>query len=307
MPRPKVVFFGSGPVAAKSLELLTEHVDVVAVVTKPKPEHHKGDFPVISLAERLKLPIHTVSNKKELSNLIDARPFKTELAILIDFGIIVSQDVIDYFPRGIINSHFSLLPEWRGADPITFSILSGQKKTGVSLMLLVEAMDEGPIISVGIQELDGTETTPVLTDKLIHLSDALLKEQVPRYLADGKVIDQSAIHTIIPDHPAEPSYSRKLQKSDGVLDFTKSATVLEREIRAFVEWPKTRTSLADIDVIITSATTDDANGKPGTIEVKNNILRIFCSDGSLLINTLKPAGKAEMTSQAFIAGYGSRL
>lgn len=308
MRKPEVVFFGSGPVAACSLELLIEHTEVVAVITKPKPNHHKGDFPVITLAEKLQLPIHTVSNKKELSELIAANPFKTEVAVLIDFGIIVGQDVIDYFPKGIVNSHFSLLPQWRGADPITFSILSGQQETGVSLMLLVEAMDEGPLIACGVQEISTTETTPELTQKLILLSDALLKEELPRYLGrDTKGVTQEDMAKAVPDYPSEPSYSRKLAKSDGILDFTKPAEVLEREIRAFVEWPKSRTTLAGIDVIITSAITDSANGKSGDFEINNNELRLFCSEGSLMIKSLKPAGKKEMTAKEFIAGYGNKL
>lgn len=302
-----VVFFGSGPVAAKSLELLTHHLDVVAVVTKPKPPHHRGDFPVISLAEQLGLPTHTVSRKQELSDLVATKPFQTEVAVLIDFGIIVSQDVIDYFPKGIVNSHFSRLPEWRGADPISFAILSGQPRTGVSLMLLVEAMDEGPVISVGIQELDGSETTPELTDKLIHLSDALLKEQIPRYLTSGKGVDQASLHTLIPDYPDEPSYSRKLTKADGVLDFNKPAEQLEREIRAYIEWPKSRTSLAGIDVVITSASVTNDSGDSGDYKVDGKKLLMFCKDGALEIKALKPAGKGEMPAAAFIAGYGKKL
>src|SRR5690606_13053936 len=127
MNKIPVVFFGSGPVAAKSLENMLPDFEIVAVVTKPKPAHHRGNFPVINVAENNNLPLYRVTNKQELTELIRTKPFKSEVAILIDFGIIVSQEVIDYFPKGIINSHFSLLPEWRGADPITFAILSGQK------------------------------------------------------------------------------------------------------------------------------------------------------------------------------------
>lgn len=306
-PRIPIVFFGSGPVAAQSLKLLLSNFEVVAVVTKPKPAHHRGSFPVIDLANDEKLPLHTVKNKKELSELIATEPFNVEVAILIDFGIIVSQDVIDYFPKGIINSHFSLLPQWRGADPITFALLSGQARTGVSLMLLVEAMDEGPIIAVGLQDLDGTETTPELTKQLINLSDTLLKEQVARYLSNGKTISQSDIPSQIPDYPNTPTYSRKLTKQDGILDFTKSAPELEREIRAFLEWPKSRTKLADIDVIITSAIATDDRGNPGEYQINNAELLLFCVKGALSVREIKPAGKQAMPIGAFLAGYASRL
>lgn len=299
---------GSGPVAAESLDLLAKDFDIIAVVTKPKPEHHRGDFPVIELAEKLKIKTYTVANKKELSDLIALKPFQTELAILIDFGIIVSQDVIDYFPKGIVNSHFSLLPEWRGADPISFAILSGQKKTGVSLMLLVEAMDEGDVISCGVQEIDKEETTPQLTKKLIQLSHALLKKSIPEYVeGKSKGIPQSDLADLIPDYPSSPTYSRKLTKDDGILDFNKSAETLEREIRAFIEWPKSKTRLADIDVIVTSSISSNNSGAIGDYSLSDKKIEIFCSKGSLVITSLKPVGKKEMTAESFIAGYRSRL
>lgn len=309
MLKPEVVFFGSGPVAAKSLELLLSDFEVKAVVTKPKPAHHRGSFPVLDVAQQHKLPIFTVSNKQELSELIAKKPFQTEIAILIDFGIIISQDVIDYFPKGVINSHFSLLPQWRGADPITFAILSGQNKTGVSLMFLVEAMDEGPVLACGVQDLDGGETTSSLTESLIYLSDALLKQEVPRYLSGESKggHDQEKLHEMIPDYPEVPTYSRKLTKDDGILDFSKPAEVLEREIRGFIEWPKSRTTIGNLDVVITQASVVDRDGKAGTIVVDNDRLLIQCKEKALRIERLKPAGKQDMTAESFLAGYGKKL
>src|SRR5581483_1255847 len=109
-----IVFFGSGPVAAKSLELLAQSFDIEAVVTKPRPPHHRGDVPVLDTVDRLNLPLVEVSNKKELTDRIAHAHFTSHVAVLIDFGIIIPQEVIDAFPFGIVNSHFSLLPEWRG-------------------------------------------------------------------------------------------------------------------------------------------------------------------------------------------------
>lgn len=308
MRKPEVVFFGSGPVAAKSLELLLSDFDIVAVVTKPKPPHHRGSFPVIDAAGAHNLPLYTVTNQRELSALIAGKPFRTELAVLIDFGIIVSKDVIDYFPLGILNSHFSLLPDLRGADPISFAILSGQNKTGVSLMLLVEAMDEGPVIACGIHKLDGSETTPQLTLQLIQLSDALLKREIPSYLrGETKGIDQAELAALIPDYPAEATYSRKLSKDDGKLDFTKPAEVLEREIRAYLEWPRSYARLASVDVIFTSASVSNDRGEAGSISIKDKQLMVYCGKGALVIHELKPADKQAMKAGAFIAGYKNKL
>lgn len=295
-----VVFFGSGPVAAASLRLLNNNFTIEAVVTKPRPAHHKGSVPVIEVAEELGLPIHTVVNKRTLDTLIASKPFISRLSILIDFGIIVSQDVIDYFPMGIINSHFSLLPEWRGADPITFSILSGQKETGVSLMLLTSGMDEGPILAYGTYPLPPQITTPELTNDLIELSDALLQEVVPGYIA-GDITPKPQ------DESQEITYSRKLTKSDGIIDWTKPAEQIEREIRAFIEWPKSSTTLAQRDVAITAAHVIQEKGNPGQAIKLNKQLVVYCGKDALVVDKIKPAGKKEMTGQAFLAGYGNLL
>lgn len=302
MHKPKVVFFGTGPVAAKSLELLAKHADIEAVVTKPKPDHHRGSFPVLEIAEELKLPLKTVANKADLSDLIASKPFSSQVGVLIDFGIIVSQDVIDYFPKGIVNSHFSLLPEWRGADPITFSILSGQKRTGVSLMLLVEKMDEGPILSQESISITEDDTTSSLTNKLIELSDNLLKNYLTQWLS-GDISPRAQV--------GEATYSRKLTKEDGKLDWDKPADVLVREIRAFKDWPKSYTSFNGIDVIITKAHAVPSNfsDKNGDMQIdkEEDALEINCSQGYLCIEKLKPAGKKEMSARDFLLGYRTKI
>lgn len=291
-----VVFFGSGPVAARSLELLAQNFEIEAVITKPKPAHHTGSFPVLEVAEKLQLPILTVTDKASLDTLMNTKPVHSRLGVLVDFGIIVSQVVIDYFPLGIVNSHFSVLPELRGADPITFAILSGQQSTGVSLMLLVAKMDEGPLLAYGEQPLDGTETTPELTARLILLSDALLRDMLPIYAKQPQVAPQTITGR-------EVSYSRKLTKEDGQIDWQKPAIQLEREIRAFIEWPKSHVTLGNTEVIITRATVAKLQLTPGTIQVDQQRLLVGTSEQALEILELKPSGKAAMSAQAFLTGY----
>jgi len=296
-----IVFFGSGPVAAASLRLLHKWITIEAVVTKPRPAHHRGPVPVLEVCEELGLPVHTAENKKQLDELFAAAEFQSRLGILIDFGIIISPSVINYFPLGIVNSHFSVLPEWRGADPITFAILSGQEQTGVSIMLLTEGMDEGPLLCYGEYEMRAPLTTPQLTHDLINLSDALLQHEIPRYLA-------GETHGVSQDLTGrEVSYSRKLTKQDGDIDWAKPAAQIEREIRAFIEWPKSRAHLGSLDVIITKAHVVDASGAPGTITVADKLPVVHCGEQALALDALKPAGKKEMTGQAFLAGYKTAL
>ncbi|HTH72648.1 MAG TPA: methionyl-tRNA formyltransferase [Candidatus Pristimantibacillus sp.] len=297
-----IVFFGSGPVAAASLRLLAQDFTVEAVVTKPRPDHHKGDVPVLAAAEELALPIHTATSRQDLRALFETKPFNSTVGVLIDFGIIVPQEVIDYFPLGIVNSHFSILPEWRGADPITFAILSGQEITGVSLMFLVAAMDEGPLLAYGEQPLEPDTTTPVLTDQLIQLSHALLVHELPQYIEEGTT--GGAPQTIT---GRKISYSRKLTKDDGIIDWNKPAVQLEREIRAFIEWPKSRCTLGGIEVVITKAHVANDSGPAGHTLTINKLPAVYCGQQSLVIDRLKPAGKPEMDGQAFLAGYKQKF
>lgn len=296
-----IVFFGSGPVAAASLRLLAQNFAIEAVVTKPKPEHHRGPVPVIEAATELNLPIHTVVSKRTLDGLVASQPFTSRLGILIDFGIIVSQAAIDYFPLGIINSHFSLLPEWRGADPITFSILSGQKQTGVSLMLLTAGMDEGPLLAQLPYNLAADITTPQLTNNLIDLSDAGLTEVIPLWFEGSIEAMPQEVVTIAKNKTA--TYSRKLSKADSLLDWTKPAEVLEREIRAFIEWPRSHTALQGLDVVITKGRVALLSGKPGDREIIDKRPVVYCGKDALILEAVKPAGKKEMTGEAFLAGY----
>ena len=295
------VFFGSGPVAAESLRLLREKFIIEAVVTKTTTMAEMS-----SIVPDVK--VYVADNKQMLDELFTTTSFRSSVALLIDFGVILSNKVISYFPNGIINSHFSLLPELRGADPISFAILEGKKQTGVSLMLLVEAMDEGPLLVVGMFDLDGTETGPSLTKELIQLSYRLLLENFSRYL-DGtitpvtqEVVQQKFNLTV--------SYARKIKKSDGIIDWSKPAVELEREIRAYLDWPKSRTTLKDVDVIITKSHVVDSENislQPGEIESLDNTLVIKCGIGSLQIDALKPTGKTEMDAKAFLAGYKNRI
>jgi methionyl-tRNA formyltransferase len=292
-----IVFFGSGPVAAKSLQLLAQRFTIEAVITKPRPAHHRGDVPVIATAAALGLPALHAADKQSLDKLFATNPVTSRVAVLIDFGIIVSQAIIDYFPLGIVNSHFSLLPELRGADPITFAILDGREETGVSLMLLVARMDEGSLLAQATYPLSNSTTTPELTEDLIDLSYKLLEAILPEYIA-GRVVPFTQNANNVP-----PTYSRKLTKEDGRMDWNKPAPQLQREVRAFAGWPKSRAVFGGLEVIVTQTHIVETGGTPGKTAVVEKTPIVYCGFQALALDRLKPAGKQEMTGEAFLAGY----
>ena len=299
-PSEPIVFFGSGPVAKASLDALAQHCPIEAVVTKASTSAEMA-------AGLSDIPQHLVKNKAELTALLAAQPFESTLGIIVDFGIIVEQAVIDYFPLGIINAHFSLLPAWRGADPISFSILSGDTETGVSLMLINVGLDEGQLLAQENLPIDASDTTASLTDKLIRLSNDMLSRYLPLYRS-GKLLpfDQ-------PDQPV--TYSRKLTKEDGLIDWTKPAVEIERSIRAFQPWPKSTTTLGGLQMTISRARLDPeipadqpASKPAGTPEiVGKNGLRVYCGRGALLLDEVTPAGKKTMTSAALLAGHRQKF
>lgn len=295
-----ILFFGSGPVAAKSLGFLVDNFVIESVITKAVPSHHRDPAPVETLAKEQGLPIIFANTKGELDGLMSGRQFRSRLGVIIDYGVIVSQATIDSFELGILNSHFSLLPQWRGADPISFAVLSGDKKTGVSLMLIEPSLDTGKILVQKSLGVEPNDTTPTLTDKLITLSNQLLFDYLPLYL-------ESKIKPHSQPHQDRATYSRKLTKDDGLLDWTKPAELLEREIRAFAGWPKSRTILGGKEIMITESKVAVLNGNPGQILQKQTSLIVACGQESLEIIKLKPAGKKEMTAKEFLQGYSQLL
>lgn len=292
---PTIVFFGSGPVAAASLRFLAKHFPIEAVITKSRAPHHKVLAPVEQVIDEFGLAAYFANNTIDLQKLTDTHTFKSRLGIVVDYGLIMSESTINSFELGIINSHFSLLPEWRGADPITFTVLSGQKETGVSLMKIVQALDEGMLISQESLAVSPSITTPELTEQLIALSNKMLLRDIPNYvLGELKLYPQPSV-------PA--SYSRKLSKEDGIIDWSKSAEVIEREIRAYAGWPKSVGKIGNHTLIITQADVVSTSGTPGEYSVANKELMVYCGDQALRLKKVQPPGKKEMPIQAFLAGY----
>ena len=298
-----LTFFGSGPVAAASLEHLLVDFDIELVVTKTRPAHHKDPAPVEELAKAHNLNLAFADTKAELETLIQVQQPKSLCGVVIDYGVIISQATIDCFPLGIVNSHFSILPEWRGADPITFSILSGQQQTGVSLMTIDEGLDTGAIIAETPVLISPDDTGTSLTAKLIVASNAQISAVLPLY------IDGAAIALPQDTYGRVTTYSRKLTKQDGIIDTNKPASVLEREIRAFSDWPKSKLMLgADIIVIITSAKVVATQIPVGEVRItETKELLVGTRVGALNITELMPLGKQKMSAAAFLNGYGARI
>lgn len=280
--------------------LIREGYEIEALIVKDNPQNSrkKRESAIIALAREHNVPVITVTSKAELAESITR--LTADTAILAAFGMIIDQEIIDHFAHGILNIHPSLLPKYRGTTPIETALLNGDKETGVSIMQLTSGMDSGPVFAQAIQVLAGDESKATLTDALGLLGATLLVEILPKILT-GDI-------SSTPQDESRASYTKMLTKEDSVLDFSKSAQVLEREIRAFADWPGSKTTVNDTEVTITSAysvPSNDPTKKPGDywIVEEANLLALETADGYLCVQTLKPAGKSEMTAAEFINGY----
>jgi methionyl-tRNA formyltransferase len=305
--KPRIVFFGNERIATGISTttpvlraLIEQGYDVVAVVANYERGKSRNvrDLEVALVAEEHNIPLLLPDKLGEIKEQL-LLEYKAEAGVLIAYGKIISQSIIDIFPKGIINIHPSLLPLHRGPIPIESVILDGSDKTGVSLMQLAKEMDAGPVYGQSEVELTGTESKQELVDTLLEVGSSMLVELLPGILS-GDIIAK-------PQDDSQATYDKLITKDDGILDFHKSAEELEREIRAFIEWPKSRTVIGGKDVIITKAHVipDTYDERIGRIEVmkETNTLMINCSQGYLAIDALKPAGKPEMPVAAFLNGY----
>jgi methionyl-tRNA formyltransferase len=302
MNKTPVVFFGNERIAtgvttsAPTLTaLINAGYDVKAVVSNYERANSRS---------ARQLEIQTVADANNISVLLPAKPsdiankliaYGAEVAILVAYGKIVPQHIIDIFPLGIINIHPSLLPLHRGPTPLESVILNGELETGVSVMQLVKAMDAGPTYLQRPIKLTGTETKQQLADKLLTTGAEMVTELLPR------VLDGSATPT--PQDDSKATYDKLITKEDGIVDWSKPAALIEREIRAFAEWPKSSAQIAGKEVTLTAAHPIPDTGKVGSIELHGKDLVVFCGEGALVIERLKPAGKNEMTAEAFLAGH----
>jgi methionyl-tRNA formyltransferase len=299
----KILFFGNERLAtgtttaAPALNgLLEAGYEVAAVVVaqnEPGKSRKARQLEVAAIAEKHGIPLLSPADLSAAKDELAA--YGAEAAVLIAYGKIVPAEVLEVFPKGIVNIHPSLLPLRRGSTPIESVILDGSAETGVSLMRLSEKMDAGPVYDRKTVPLNGGETKQALADKLAALGVEMLLGQLPGIL-DGTARPAA-------QDEAAATYGAHIHKRDGWIDWQKPAARLEREVRAYAGWPRSRTMLGATEVVITAAHAEAESGVPSQLHTEGKKLGVYTGDGLLMIDSLVPAGKREMTAAAFRAGY----
>ncbi len=306
----KIVFMGTPRFAVPSLEKLAEagH-EICLVVTQPDRKGNRGKVtfsPVKECAIALGLPVAQPERIREDEDFMaHLETLAPDFIVVAAFGQILPERVLNIPKYDCINVHGSLLPKLRGAAPMQYAILQGDRRTGVTIMKMAKGLDTGDMISWREMNIDGMNIDE-LTSKLAVLGADLLVETISE-IAAGKA-------TYTPQDDSESSYAHRILKSDGLTDFGKSAEEEERKIRAFDPWPALYSYLdgKQIKFFRAEVLNDHEKHEPGVISaIDKNSFTVDCGEGRLRILEVQLQGKKRMNAGDFLRGTrvtkGSRL
>ncbi len=301
----RIVFMGTAELSCASLEKLSgdNQFQVVAVVTQPdKPKGRDLKLtpsPVKVLAEKLNLPVLQPLKARDEKFIAELRGLKPDLMVVVAYGQILPQSLLDVPAHGCLNVHTSLLPKYRGAAPIQWAIADGNAETGVTIMQMDAGLDTGPVLSVRRTPILPTDDSQVLHDRLAQLGAELLIETIPAYVA-GTIRAQP--------QPAEGStYAAKIKKEDGKIDWSQPAEKIWNRLRAFSPWPGGFTFLQaepkpQLLKIWKAEPVEKSGGAGEVLSADKTGIIVGCGQNALRILELQREGGKRLTAEQFLAG-----
>ena len=298
----KIIFMGTPDFAVGTLRALAEagH-EITLVVSQPdKPKgrgHAMVPTPVKAVAEELGIPVFQPVKIREAKDVLEKT--EADVCVVAAFGQIIPASILHMKKYGCINVHASLLPKYRGAAPIQWAVIDGEKESGVTIMQMDEGLDTGDMLAKAIVPLDEKETGGSLFDKLSEAGGRLCVETLAK-LEKGEITPEK-------QGESPTAYASMLDKKMGNIDWNKSAVVIERLVRGLNPWPSAYTHLDGktlkiwaCDVLPQSA----SKGESGEIlEVTKDAIHVQTGDGILVLREIQLAGKARMDAGAFLRGY----
>ena len=291
----RVIFMGSPSFSVPVLDALVDagH-DVCAVYCQPPRRAGRGkkERPTEVHARALELGLkvrHPVSLRTQEAQE-DFGAQAADVAVVVAYGLILPQPILDAPKYGCLNIHASLLPRWRGAAPIHRAIMAGDKETGICIMQMDAGLDTGPVLMRSVIPIGDTDTTADLHDRLSALGASEI-------VAALSMIDQLEPE---PQPDAGVTYAEKIDKAEARIDWHQPACVVDRTIRGLSPFPGAWTSIGDTRLKLLGARLSDGEGVPGTVLL--DPLRVCCADGAVVITRLLRAGKGAQTAEAFLTG-----
>jgi methionyl-tRNA formyltransferase len=298
----RIVFLGTPEFAVPSLQALVKSGhEMTGIFTQPdRPKGRGGEVaesPVKIAARRLGIPVYQPERIRSPENLEIIHGLAPEMMVVVGYGQIIPQTLINLPPHGILNVHASLLPKYRGAAPIQWAIANGEIETGVTIMQIDAGLDTGDILLQRSTPIGPHETAPELAARLAPLGAELLIE----------AIDQITNGTARPRKQDEQqaTYAPLLKKEDGRIDWTQPAGSIYNRLRGFKPWPGVYTTFRGQQLSVLGAKPAGAGSiPPGILQVHKGHLVVGCGEGSILeLHEVQPAGRKPMSAQAFINGY----
>ena len=299
-----ILFMGTPDFAVPSLQALLEAGHAVCgVFTQPDKPKNRGmklqASPVKEFALSKEIPVFQPGKLRDGTALAQMQGLDPELIVVAAYGRILPEDILEAPPYGCINVHSSLLPKYRGAAPINWAILNGERETGVTIMHMAPELDAGDIILQRSTPIGPDETAPELFDRLAQMGGALLVEAVAQL--------QAGTAPQIPQDGSQATYAPMLSRELSPLDWSKPAQALHNQVRGLLPWPAAAGVFSGIrcKVFLTDIIDHTTTAKPGTVvEAGKGGIVMACGGGSLLrILELQPDGKKRMAAADFLRGH----
>lgn len=294
----RIVFFGTPAFAVPTLTaLLHSDEEVIAVVTQPDKRKGRDRLPAASPVKELALQNNRTvlqpSTLKDPSFLEEISIMKPEIIIVVAYGKILPPGILKLPPRGCINVHASLLPKYRGAAPVQWAIINGEKKTGITTMYMDEGLDTGDILLQEETVIEDDDTAETLGGRLADLGAALLMKTIQK-------IEDRSLQRIT--QTGTPNYAPPLKKEDGKITWSKTAVEISNMVRGMYPWPCAYCYLKNERIKITKVRASRGSGIAGRIEQAGEELVIGTGEGFITIIELQSEGKRLMAARDFLRG-----
>ncbi|TNF22529.1 MAG: methionyl-tRNA formyltransferase [Rhodobacteraceae bacterium] len=291
----RLVFMGTPEFSVPVLDALVEagH-EIAAVYCQPPRPAGRGKkdrpTPVHARAQALGLEVRHPKSLKSSDEQADFAALDADLAVVVAYGLILPQAVLDAPRRGCLNIHASLLPRWRGAAPIHRAIMAGDAQTGVCIMQMEAGLDTGPVLLREAEPIGPRDTTALLHDRLSSLGARLIVEALAR------------LDTLTPEPQPEQgvTYAQKIDKAEAAIDWTRSASEVDRQIRGLSPFPGAWTTAGESRVKCLMSELAAGQGAPG--RVLDAALTVACGSGAVRLLRLQRAGRAAQDAETFLRG-----
>ena len=304
----KIIFAGTPEFAAVSLDQLVQSgFEVPLVITQPDRRAGRGMGLSLSAVKRLaithRLDIYqpeTLSSNDAVRKIVSC---SADIMVVVAYGQLVPKSLLNAFPFGCVNVHASILPRWRGAAPIHRALMAGDDETGVCIMQLEEGLDTGPVYRMEKIQIESTDTTGLLHDKLAELGARALVET----LSDTTNLDSPRSQST-----EGATYAKKITKDDSVVNWTQNCQEIDRLVRALNPYPGAMTNLQNNSVKIWAAQPIPSSGeitmRPGLVlEINERGILVACGEGTLLLTSLQRQGGRRMSAAEFAAGQRTEV